>query len=133
MITFEEMETMLDEIAHEIPKEFYRELNGGILLLPEIKHHPESYRQVGELYIMGEYHNDRKGYGGLGRYIKIYYGSFMQLYSHVPLQRLREEVKKVLIHEFTHHLESLAGERDLEVKDAVELEKYRLRRRKREK
>ena len=133
MITFDEMEIILDEIACEIPKEFYRELNGGILLLPETKYHPESHRQAGELYIMGEYYNDRKGYGGLGRYIKIYYGSFMQLYPNMPPQRLREELKKVLIHEFTHHLESLAGERDLEIKDAVDLERYRLRLRRREK
>ena len=131
-MTFDEMETMLDEIAYEIPKEFYKELNGGIILSPEIKHHPESHYHPGGLYIMGEYHNDRKGYGGLGRYIKMYYGSFMQLYSNMPPQRLREELKRVLIHEFTHHIESLAGERGLEIKDAVQLEKYRLRRRRRE-
>jgi len=120
------MEAMLDEIAYEIPKEFYRELNGSIVLLPEVKPHPES-QNGGSLFIMGEYHNDRKGYGGLGRYIIIYYGSFMQLYGGSSEKRLREELKKVLIHEFTHHLESLAGERDLEIKDAIDLERYRLR------
>jgi len=125
-MTFEEMENMLDEIACEIPKEFYRDLNGGILLLPDLKHHPES-KQTGELFIMGEYHNDRKGYGGLGRYITIYYGSFMRLYSNITPERLRDELKKVLIHEFTHHLESLAGQRDLEIKDAIELMGYRHR------
>ena len=34
---------------------------------------------------------------------------------------------EVLLHEFRHHLESLAGERDLEIEDAVELTQYRAR------
>ena len=124
MITFEEMQTMLAEISHEIPKDFYKELNGNIVLLDEVKHHAESAAHA-PLYIMGEYHNDRQGYGGLGRCIKIYYGSFMQVYSHYPPERFKEELRKTLIHEFTHHLESLAGERGLEIEDAVQLEKYR--------
>jgi hypothetical protein len=33
-------------------------------------------------------------------------------------------MKKVLEHELTHHLESLAGEKDLEIADAVQLMKY---------
>ena len=123
---------MLDDIADEIPEEFYRELNGGVFLLPDTKMHPDSMGVEDKtgpenLYILGEYHNDRKGMGGLGRYIVIYYGSFIRLYPNLRPQRQKEELRRVLIHEFTHHLESLAGERGLEIKDAVKLEKYRQR------
>ena len=124
MITFDEVGQMLDDIAVEIPQDFYRELNGGIILLPEAKIHPES-RNPGNLYILGEYHNDRTGYGGLGRYIAIYYGSFINLYADIKPERQKEHLRKVLLHEFTHHLESLAGEKALAVKDEVELEKYK--------
>lgn len=130
-ITFDEVGQMLDDIAEEIPKDFYRDLNGGVFLLPDTKRHPESRGDTdinnNNLYILGEYHNDRKGLGGLGRYIVIYYGSFIKLYAYLPPERQKEELRRVLIHEFTHHLESLAGERGLEIKDAEQLEKYRQR------
>ena len=121
MISFDEAGLMLDEIADEIPEDFYRELNGGVVLLPDVKFHPAG----GNLYILGEYNNDRKGYGGLGRYICVYYGSFMRLYSNYTPERQKEELRRILIHEFTHHIESLAGEKGLAVKDADSLEKYK--------
>ena len=130
MITFDEAGFMLDDIAEEIPKDFYRELNGGIILLPEVKFHPESIGgpgRAGQLYIMGEYHNDRQGMGGLGRYIAIYYGSFIRVHAYSSPERQKEELRRILLHEFTHHLESLAGENGLAVKDSVELEKYKQR------
>lgn len=136
MITFDEAGLMLDDIAEEIPEDFYRELNGGIILLPEAKMHPESvggindnkrFKRISDLYILGEYHNDRKGMGGLGRYIVIYYGSFIKVYSHISREDQRAELRRILIHEFTHHLESLAGERGLEIKDARKLDEYRQR------
>ena len=126
MTTFDELGLMLDDIAEGLPKDFYNELNGGIILSPDVKMHPES-NETGNLYILGEYHNDRKGFGGLGRYIVIYFGSFMRLYSHFPPERQKQELRRVLVHEFTHHLESLAGERDLEIQDAHDLAKYKQR------
>ncbi|MCL2383823.1 MAG: hypothetical protein FWC79_06890 [Oscillospiraceae bacterium] len=42
MISIEEVEEMLDEIAESLPQEFYHKLNGGILLLPEARKHPEA-------------------------------------------------------------------------------------------
>jgi len=132
-ITFEEAGEMLDDIAEEIPEDFYRELNGGIFLSPDVKIHPESRggginkKSPEDLYILGEYHNDRKGMGGLGRYIAIYYGSFIKLYGNLSPDRQKEQLRRVLIHEFTHHLESLAGEKGLAVKDAQQMELYRQR------
>jgi predicted Zn-dependent protease with MMP-like domain len=118
MITIDEAAAMLDEIAAELPKEFFNYLNGGILLMPEAKIHPES--KSNDLYILGTYHNERD----LGRYIKIYYGSFEHLYEYCSEARLRKKLSEVLVHEFTHHLESLAGERGLEIKDACFMEEY---------
>jgi Uncharacterized protein conserved in bacteria len=118
MVTIEEMEIMLDEIAIEIPQELYRELNGGIMLLPESKLNPAGRNN--ELYILGEYH---KG-GGLGRFITIYYGSFMQVYGYLGKESMKEQLKKTLKHEFIHHIESLAGEKGLEIKDAQFIAEY---------
>ena len=123
MITFEEAGIMLDEIADEMPEEFYKELNGGIILVPHEKAHAEN----NHLWTLGEYHNDRKGYGGLGRYITIYYGSFARIYSHLDPLQIKEELRRVLVHEFTHHIESLAGDRSLEIKDAQRMAEYRRR------
>jgi hypothetical protein len=121
MLTIEEAEAMLDEIAEELPVEFYKGLNGGILLLPETKWHPENRKK--DLYIMGEYSRSF----AMGRYISIYYGSFQKVHGHLSKENFREELKKTLIHEFTHHMESLAGDKSLEIKDAQEMEDYRRR------
>jgi len=122
--TFNEISLMLDDIADVLPKDFYKELNGGIILSPDTKLHPQS-SDAGNMFILGEYHNDRQGYGGLGRYIVIYYGSFMKIYEHFTPERQKKELRRILVHEFTHHLESLAGERDLEIQDARDLAKYK--------
>jgi len=122
VITFEEFGAMLDEIADGLPKDIFKNLNGGINLLPEALPHPDA--DSGQLYILGQYHSG----GYLGRYITIYYGSFMHLYGRSPRSYLRKQLDHVLRHEFLHHLESLAGEKELEIKDAIELARYKARR-----
>ena len=59
-----------------------------------------------------------------GRHIKIYYGSFKNVNYGISLELLREKLRDALLHEFTHHLESLAGGEGLEIKDYYDLEKY---------
>ena len=118
MISFDEMGDWLDEIAEQFPQEFYRELNGGIALLPEAMPDPEF--PEGEMYFLGEYCNDE-----LGRYINLYYGSFAALFADASDEELYDELYTTLAHEFTHHLESLAGERGLEVRDELELLEFR--------
>ncbi len=118
MIPIEEMEAMLDEIASEFPPELFKELNGGIMLMPDVKLHPKSMGN--DLYIMGEYHRG----GNMGRYITIYYGSFEKVYGHLTKRRLKEQLTITLKHEFVHHLESMAGEKDLEKKDVRDIEAY---------
>lgn len=55
----------------------------------------------------------------------LYYGSFELCFGYSSEEELRERIRKVLLHEFRHHLESLAGEYDLEIEDAVEISQYR--------
>ena len=119
MVTIDEAEIMLEEIAEELPKEFFNKLNGGILLLPDVKMHPA--RKADDLYIMGEYHRSHE----MGRYIAIYYGSFERVHGHLSHEAMREQLKKTLVHEFTHHIEGLAGEKGLEIKDAEDMARYR--------
>jgi len=110
MVTFEEVGEILDEVAERFPKEFFEELNGGICLLRRRKTDPNFPN--GRIVVMGEYcHNQ------MGRYINIYYGSFMRVFGDLTREELTEELYATLSHEFTHHLEGLAGERGLEIKD----------------
>ena len=118
MIDFDTMGDWLDEMAEEFPPEFYTELNGGIALLPDAVPDPEF--PEGEMYFLGEYCNDE-----MGRYINLYYGSFAALFADATDEELYDELYTTLSHEFTHHLESLAGARGLEVRDELELELFR--------
>ena len=77
---------------------------------------------------MGEYHSG----GGMGRYITIYYGSFERVYGNLSREALKKKLAHTLKHEFTHHLESLAGERDLEKEDERYINHYLSRRRPKE-
>jgi predicted Zn-dependent protease with MMP-like domain len=106
MVSIARMQEMLDDIASELPQELFTDLNGGIVLLPEAKRHEKG----GDIYILGEYHR-----GGLmGRYISIYYRSFMNVYGHLDEDELKKELRNTVRHEFRHHIESLAGADDLE-------------------
>lgn len=112
---------MLDEIAEELPKEFYDKLNEGIVLLPQVKYHPES-RESDYLYIMGEY-----CYSITGSHITIYYGSFKKLCAGWQEEDIKKRLRQTLYHEFTHHIENRAGLRDLEVEDERQMREYRER------
>lgn len=118
MITLEEMQTMLDEIADEFPKGIFDKLNGGIILLPQEKRNTRV--KNGSLFILGEYYSG----GNMGRYIAIYYGSFKRIFGHLSTENLRGQLIKTLKHEFVHHLESLAGEKDLIIEDQKYINNY---------
>ena len=121
MITIDEMNEILDEIAEELPAEIFKDLNGGVGLLDETKRSTKD--PDGNLYTLGEYHRNQ-----MGRYIVIYYGSLCAVYGNSSRSRYRKHLKDVLTHELTHHWESLAGERDLEIKDEMDLDRYFSRR-----
>ena len=121
MLPIEEVQEILDEVAEELPQEFFTDLNGGILLLARAKRSP--YAQADDLYILGEYCHS----SSMGRYINIYYGSFEKLFDGRSHNYIKKQLKETLLHEFTHHLESLAGERDLEIEDERQLREYKAR------
>ena len=117
MITIDELNEMLDEIAAELPDEVFRDLNGGVSLLEETK--KSRADPDGRLYTLGEYRRDQ-----MGRYIVIYYGSFCAVYGGTSQKKQRKHLRDILTHELTHHLESMAGEYDLEIKDKKDLHDY---------
>ena len=117
MFTIEEINEMLDDIAAELPEGIFRDLNGGISLLAETKKSDKD--PDGGLYTLGEYRRDQ-----MGRYIVIYYGSLCVVHGNSSYEKMRENLRNVLTHELTHHLESLAGERDLEIEDEIDLHDY---------
>ena len=108
MISIDRFEEILSDLAEEIPQSFYEELNGGIVVEPGYLLHPED--RNGTLYVM---------------YIVMYYGSFKRAYRHLDEDELTEEMRKVLRHEFRHHVEGRAGVRDLEVWDAEQIAMYK--------
>ena len=119
MINIDEFTELADEITNSLPEEFFRKLNGGVLVLERAKLHPDS-KPAAPLYIMGEYTNSHM----MGRYVSVYYGSFAHAYGGLSNDALREELRKTIVHEFRHHLESLSGRCELEIEDAVRLKEY---------
>ena len=117
MLTFDECGDMLDEIADSLPLELYRKLNGGIVLLPEIRIHPCAVKN--DLYILGVYIQDN-----LGKSIKIYYGSIMRVFPDKTKEEYREILRKTLVHELRHHNEYLAGVDDLILYDKKQISDY---------
>jgi hypothetical protein len=118
MVDIDTVQEILDGLAMELPQELYYELNGGILLLPEAKLSEHSKRD--DLYILGQYVTSYT----MGRYIVIYYGSFAHIFGHLSVEDLTTELRKTLHHEFTHHLERLAGDDDLGKEDQRQLLNY---------
>ncbi|MCI2107047.1 MAG: metallopeptidase family protein [Intestinimonas sp.] len=118
VLSFDETGDLLDKLAERFPPELFRELNGGIALLPEEKLSPED--RAGNLYTMGKYCINQ-----MGRYIVLYYGSFVRALAGCSREEWERELYDTLSHELTHHIESLAGERSLEQKDQQNLEAYR--------
>lgn len=119
MVSIDRFEEILGVLAEELPEAFYDDLNGGILVDPGRPQHPESVD--GNLYIMGEYRTDP----AMGKYIVMFYGSFRRVYGDLDEQALTAEMRRVLRHEFRHHVEGRAGVRDLEVWDAEQIAAYK--------
>lgn len=93
MITFDECGAMLDEIADSMPYELYRDLNGGISLLPRLKVHPKALNN--DLFILGEYIRN-----SLGNAIVFYYGSINRVYGSLDNEEYRKSSLKYFITRF---------------------------------
>ena len=116
VLTIDEVNDILDEMAEGFPEVLFEELNGGINLLEDTV--PDPNFPEGEMYILGEYCDDM-----LGKYINLYYGSFAALAAQ---ENWDEEVWKdelwiTLSHELTHHMEARGGLHALDDRDAAEL------------
>lgn len=118
MITYEKYTELSDELVSELPDEFFSELNLGVVALDEIKYHPVA--KPGELYIMGEYTRGVQ----MGCGIILYYGSFSAVYGDLSEEKQIAELRKIIRHEFRHHLESRAGEGTLAAEDEMKLENF---------
>lgn len=120
VLTIDEVQALLDEMAETFPPALFDELNGGVNLLEEARCDPEF--PEGEMYIMGEYCSDL-----LGLYINLYYGSFAALAQREEWDRQvwESELWTTLSHELTHHMENRGGLHALDDRDAEELEAWR--------
>lgn len=88
-------------VDHEVPPPLLRDLNLGIVVLPEAK-------AEGEFYIMGEYVTEE-----LGSYIILYHGSFAETMGDASRAAWEKEIKETIKHELLHHVEALAGDEKL--------------------
>lgn len=120
LFTIDEMQIILGELMDELPKPFFEKLQGGVIIVDQVKYHPEAQNK--DLYILGEYQR-----GNYGNMIRLYYGSFQRLYGNTSREFLKKRLRKTLRHEFRHHLENLAGERGLEIEDARFIRDYKLK------
>lgn len=119
-MTIDEAQVILEELVNELPERIFQDLNGGVLLLSKKKINPEAKNN--DLYIMGEYCVS----SSMGRLVNIYYGSFAAVFGEdASTGKWRRELRKTLHHELTHHLEHLAGEKDLEIEDEINMMLYR--------
>lgn len=115
------MGDLLEEIADQFPDAFYQELDGGIQLERQVM--PDPTFPDHDMLIMGQYCHD-----ALGRYIRLYYGSFAIVMAEQDEESWRERIFATVAHEFTHHMEESAMLHALDDKDAQfvaeMLEKY---------
>lgn len=103
MLSYEEAGVVLDELANELPDGIFEKLNGGVSFVED------SVTSEDGRYTLGTYFRNE-----MGRYIELYYGSFVNLFGDMDDELFRRRLKNTLHHELTHHIESLAGDRSLE-------------------
>ena len=123
MIGIEEFKEIVSELLDELPEPFFRDLTGGVIV-SESSMIP-NYAQGDDLYTMGQY----QAFSGV-RQIIIYKGSFDRAYPNAGADEARTILRRVIRHEFRHHLEFISGihdETSLEAEDQREKQKYLLR------
>ena len=123
MITLEEYKKIVTELMDELPEEFYRELNGGVIVSEALA--IPDYARGNDIATLGQY----LIYSGM-RQIVMFKGSFDRLHPWAGPEEAREILRGVLRHEFRHHLESLGGvhnDSSLEAEDRRKKAAYLLR------
>lgn len=121
-MTLDEFTLALEEIAGSLPAKLFEHLNGGVNIREEVLMSPDSVPEEPR-YILGQYHH----YRVLGRWIDLYYGSFVRSLKDADEKAWKEQMDKVLRHELRHHVEDQAGESALRDEDKRETQAYILR------
>jgi hypothetical protein len=119
-VRFARFERRAQEIFEGIP-EAYREGVDGLEVLRDTMPHPS----LPEIYTLGEcrtetYPSEFGGPGEVRSIVVLFHGSFQRLSELDPEFDWEEELWETVTHEVQHHLESLALEDALEVRDWVE-------------
>ena len=70
MLSYEEAAIVLDELADELPQGIFEKLNGGVSFVEQ------AVTSEDGRYTLGTYFRNE-----MGRYIELYYGSFVELYG----------------------------------------------------
>ena len=102
MLSTEAYSRILSRLLDELPAEFFRELSGGVIV-SEAAPVPD-YARSGDLYTLGQYQLSH----GM-RQIVMYRGSFNRVYPHADETEALPLLRKILRHEFRHHMEFLCG------------------------
>jgi len=109
-MTYKTARNILRDFVDDLPEDVLKNLNGGIMLQKDTLRDPDDK----SLYTLGHYHYDPYG---LGRYITVYYGSFIAVYGNASFKKQKRALYDTLYHELTHHLECLAGDNTLDKQD----------------
>lgn len=120
MISSVEYSRIVSELLDELPREFFRELSGGVIV-SEAAPIPD-YARGDDLFTMGQYQ-----YSAGIRQIVMYRGSFDRVYPYADAAEAKKLLRGILRHEFRHHLEYLGGVHNsssLEAQDEREKQAY---------
>lgn len=98
----EKFTKIADEESLKMPNEFYKGLNGGIII--EDRTYLSENAIDNDLYVLGMYKS-----GPLGHQIILYYGSFIKMFPYLTDEQMRKKINHTIKHEFRHHLENMAG------------------------
>lgn len=125
MMQFEAFEALAWRYWEEIPHEYKAGID-GVVVERRATRHPA----LPEVYTLGECRTESypSEYGGpetTRSVVVLYYGSFVRLAHQEPEFDWEEELWETLTHELKHHLESLAGEAELEELDYAADENFK--------
>ncbi len=119
MLSIDRFQEIAEEIVDSLPAEFFYKLNGGVIVSEEVKLHRDSSDNA-PLYVNGLYSHSYL----MGQNITLYYGSFIRTFGHLSEQQQRTELRRIIHHEFRHHMEWLSGVRALADEDEEQLRRY---------
>ncbi|MBR0373858.1 MAG: peptidoglycan editing factor PgeF [Mogibacterium sp.] len=100
--TLDEFKAIVAELLDELPRAFFKELSGGVIVSEAVNLSPQA--RANDLYTLGTY-----SVGPLGRQVTIFYGSCQRAFRHLGRAALKDRVRGIVRHEFRHHMEFLAG------------------------